>query len=386
MACAGAIAAAPDASQTYVAEGRMFLARGDTERATHAFESALTRDPENPDALLYAGNLVRGRYGLLAALPWYDRLLAVQPDHLDGLFEMAATLGDAGRERDMLAVSRRLLDLSPDNAQACYLQAVMAARAGQWDLARTLSYRAGRRMDGLAGIAVLRAILMMQAGANDGAIAQLRPVMTAMPGNDRVRRLLGLALWRAGSGADAVELLRPLAERGDGYALTITGRVFESAGNRAAAADALDRAARAGADVLDAGLLGRLDAFLTNNPANPQAQRAAADRALSRGEWASAAALYAALASRLGNRDPVRLANAGWAQVGLGQPDAAVRLGAQAYALAPMSPLATASYGAFLARAGKADAAVPILQKAVAMAPGDARFAQELNAAQARLR
>jgi cellulose synthase operon protein C len=371
-------AAAPDLSQNRVGQVRALLARGDVN-------GALRVDPKNPDALVYAGNLVRDRYGLLPALPWYERALQVKPDHLDVLFEKAATLGDAGRSAAMLAVTRRLLALSKNNAQACYLQAVLAARAGKWDLARTILYRAGDRMDTIAGMNLMRAIVMLHAGSNDGAIAQLRPILNDRPDNAKARRLIGLALMRTGSSADAIEALRPLAAQGDGYALILTGRAYEITGNRAAAAAALDRAARAGAGVLGDDRLATLDGFLTNNPANPAAQRAAADRALSRGEWEAASAIYGALAARLGNRDPVRLVNAGWAQVGLGQPEAAVPLGARAYALAPMSPLATASFGSFLARAGRATEAVPLLEKAVAMVPGDGRFAQELAAARKSL-
>lgn len=378
MLAAGVVAAAPAPLQKPAITARALLARGDVE-------GALKLDPKNPDALVYAGNLVRDRYGLLPALPWYDRALQIKPDHLDVLFEKAATLGDAGRSDDMLGVTRKLLALSKNNAQACYLQAVLAARAGKWDLARVILYRAGDRMDGIAGMNLMRAIVMMQAGSNDGAIAQLRPILNDRPDNAKARRLLGLALWRAGSAADVIDVLRPLAVQGDGYALSLTGRAYEAMGNRVAAADALDRAARAGAGILSADQLAGLDKFLATNPNNPAAQRAAADRALSRGEWAAAASIYDSLATRLGNRDPVRLVNAGWAQIGLGQADEAVRLGARAYALAPMNPLATASYGAFLARAGKAGAAVPLLEKAVAMAPGEARFGQELKAARAKL-
>jgi cellulose synthase operon protein C len=373
-----AIAAAPAPPPNPTTEARALLAKGDVE-------GALKLDPKNPDALVYAGNLVRDRYGLLPALPWYDRALQIKPDHLDVLFEKAATLGDAGRSDDMLGVTRKLLALSKNNAQACYLQAILAARAGKWDLARMILYRAGDRMDRIAGMNLMRAMVMMQAGSNDGAIAQLRPILNDKPDNAKARRLLGLALMRAGSRDEAIEALRPLAERGDGYALTLTGRAYEALGNRAAAADALDRASRAGAGVLSADQLAGLDKFLATNPGNPAAQRAAADRALSRGEFEAAMAIYDSLATRLGNRDPVRLVNAGWAQVGLKQPDAAVTLGARAYALAPMNPLATASYGAFLARAGRAGEAVPLLEKAVAMAPGEARFAQELKAARGKV-
>ena len=372
------IAAAPAPPPSPAVQARALLAKGDVE-------GALALDPKNPDALVYAGNLVRDRYGLLPALPWYDRALAIKPDHLDVLFEKAATLGDAGRSDDMLGVTRTLLALSKDNAQACYLQAVLLARAGKWDLARVILYRAGDRMDRIAGMNLMRAILMLHAGSNDGAIAQLRPILNDRPDNAKARRLLGLALMRAGSREEAIEALRPLAERGDGYALMLTGRAYEAMGNRAAAAEALDRASRAGAGVLSADQLAGLDKFLSTNPNNPAAQRAAADRALSRGEFEAAAAIYDSLATRLGNRDPVRLVNAGWAQIGLKQPDAAVELGKRAYALAPMNPLATVSYGAFLARAGKTAEAVPLLEKAVAMAPGEARFAQELAAARGKL-
>jgi cellulose synthase operon protein C len=385
MALAMVSAAKPNPSQERVIEARVLLSKGDLDGATRSLEAALVLDPKNTDALLYAGNMVRDRYGLLAALPWYDRLLAIQPDHRDATFEKAATLGDAGRSTEMLAVSRQLLGLSKYNAQALYLQSVLAARAGKWDLSRTIFYRADDRLDGIAGTALLRATQMLQAGANDGAIAQLRPVLNDQPGNIKVRRLLGLALWRSGSGADAIDMLQPLAARGDSYALYLTGRAWEAQGNRAAAADALDRAVRAGAGDLDNAMLAALDKFLISNPANAAAQRAAADRALSRGEWDAAAAIYASLASRLGNRDPLRLVNAGWAEIGREQPDAAVALGKRAYALAPMNPLATASYGAFLARAGQAAAAVPLLEKAVTLVPDDARLTEELNAARKAL-
>jgi cellulose synthase operon protein C len=375
----------PSPSQNRVIEARVLLSKGNIDGAAQSLEAALALDPKNTDALLYAGNMVRDRYGLLAALPWYDRLLAIRPDHRDATFEKAATLGDAGRSTEMLAVSRQLLGLSKHNAQALYLQAVLAARAGKWDLSRTIFDRADDRLDGIAGTALLRALQMLQAGANDRAIAQLRPVLSALPCNIKVRRLLGLALWRSGSGGDAIDVLQPLAARGDSYALYITGRAWEAQGNRAAAAEALDRAARAGSGDLDAAMLAALDKFLTTNPANASAQRAAADRALSRGEWEAAAAIYASLATRLGNRDPLRLVNAGWAEIGREQPEAAVEFGKRAYVLAPMNPLATASYGAFLVRAGKAADAVPLLEKAVAMVPGDARLTQELAAVRARL-
>lgn len=376
---------APARADMYVLEARTVLAKGDVNGAIAAIERALALDPKNTDALLYGGNLVRDRYGLLAALPWYERTLAIIPDHRDVLYEKAATLGDAGRSVEALAVSRQLLRSSKNNAQALYLQAVLAARAGKWTLSRDVFFRANDRLDGIAGTPLLRAMQLLQAGSNDGAIAQLRPLLTNQPGNMKARRLLGLGLVRAGGYAEAVDVLRPLADSGDGYASALSGRAYEAMGDRANAAAMLDSAARAGAGQLDDAMLAGLDRFLSTNPANVAAQKAAADRALSRGEFDAAAAIYESLATRLGNRDPLRLVNAGWAQIGLKQADAAVEFGKRAYAIAPMSPLATASYGSFLARAGRAAEAVPLLEKAVVMEPNFARFAEELAAARKSL-
>lgn len=365
----------------WVADARAKLRQGDSAGARALVERALSADPRNPDLLVLAGNIVRDGYGLLPALPWYDRTLTLKPDHEDALFEKAATLGDAGRARDMLAVSRELLTVSPNNPKGFYLQAVLAARAGKWELARGLIYRIGTRLNQVPGMLLLRGGVTLQVGANDEAVASLRPLVDQQPDNAKARRLLGLGLWRVGDMRGTIDTLRPLAAAGDGYALTITGRAWEATGNRAASAADLDGAARAGAILPDAATVAALDGFLAANPDNARAQRLAADRALSRGEWDAAASLYGALTTRLGDRDPARLANAGWAEIGREAPVDAVGFGARAYALAPMNPLSAASYGAFLSRAGRPGDAIPLLEKAVAMAPHEARFAQELAAA-----
>jgi cellulose synthase operon protein C len=379
-----AVSGATTPGTALVSQARVLLNKGDVAGATAAVERAVAIEPRNADALVLGGNLVRDRYGLLPALPWYDRALAVKPAHEDALFEKAATLGDAGRARPMLAVSRQLLAVSPNNPKAFYLQAVMAARAGKWDLARGLIYRIGKRMDSVPGLLLLRGTVTLEAGANDEAIASLRGLMNLQPSNAKARRLLGLALTRVGDRAGAIDVLRPLAEQGDSYALTLIGRAFEAMDNRTEAATALDHASGALVWTPEAAILTALDEFLSANPDNVNAQRLAADRALSRGEWDGAAALYASLATRLGGQDPVRLSNAGWAEIGREQPDRAADYGAAAYVLAPMNAVVTASYGSFLARAGRKEKAVALLEKAVSMAPDQPRFAQELAAARKR--
>lgn len=378
------LASDPKVAATRVALARARLAGGDRAGATADVEAALALDPKDASALVLGGNLVRDQYGLVPALGWYDRALAVVPGRLDALFERAATLGDAGRATEALAATRALLAASPNNAQGFYLQAVIAARAGNFDLARRMMMRVGARLDGQPGAILVRAVAELQCGNLDGATARLRRLLSMQPGNLRARRLLGLAHWRAGAHAEAIEVLRPLADQGDGYALLLSGRAFEVLGDRVAAADLLDRAAAAQPKLPDPAAMGVLDDFLAANPAHPGAQRAAADRALAQGDWGAAATLYAALETRLGARDPVRLANAGWATLGTGNGARALAVGAQAHMLAPMNALAAASYGAFLQRAGQDERAVGVLGKAVALAPGEPRFREELRLALAK--
>jgi cellulose synthase operon protein C len=377
----GAVADQGKVAAHWIALARLRVASGDRPGATAAIKRALTIEPKNAEAMVLGGNLFRDSYGLRPALAWYDRALAARPGRIDAVFERAATLGDSGRSRDALAATRELLRLSPGNAQAFYQQAVIAARAGNFDLSRRMMFRVGARLDGQPGAILLRAISELQGKNYEGAASRLQGLQKAQPNNLRIRRLLGLALWRQGQLADAIFTLGPIADRGDGTALLIIGRAYEAMGDQAAAANALDKAMRAQATLPDQAVMAKLDAFLAANPANVWAQRAAADRALSLGDAAGAATLYRALSARLGAADPVRLANAAWADTLSGADGGGLADAERAYAAAPMNPVVTATYGAILRRGGDAKRAVSLLEKAIILAPEEPRIAQELAAA-----
>ena len=131
--------------------GRVRQQSSDFGGAIAATERALALDRGNVDALVLRGELVRAQYGLVAALPWFETALKVDPWRHDALIQYAATLGEAGRYTDMLAATRRALAARPGSAQALYLQAVMAARGGNDDLARSLLQRTGSALNGQPG-------------------------------------------------------------------------------------------------------------------------------------------------------------------------------------------------------------------------------------------
>src|SRR5690606_30187586 len=110
-------------------------------------ERALVLGPKSPRALHFMGQLVRDSRGLRAGLGWFARGVVENPEDLLLLKDYAATLGELGRTKDMLRITRAMIALDPDNADAFFLQAVMAARAGKLNLARRLMWRTGDAYD-----------------------------------------------------------------------------------------------------------------------------------------------------------------------------------------------------------------------------------------------
>lgn len=235
---------APTDERAWLDLGRLRLTAGDIGGASAAAERATRLRPADPHALTLEGEIVRARYGLIAALPWFEAALKRDAYHYPALIEYAATLGEAGRHADMLAALRPAMQARPGSAQAMYLQAVLAARAGKLQLASALLGRVDKSQPGAL---LLGGALDYTAGRWEQAVAKWRPLADAQPMNLSVRRSLAAALLRAGDAQGALVVLRPLAMRGDAdsYALTLTGRALEVVGDRVSAAQFLDRAASA---------------------------------------------------------------------------------------------------------------------------------------------
>lgn len=235
----------PDDSRVWSDLGRVHQDAGDLVSATEAADRALTLDPGNGDALVLRGELVRAQYGLVASLPWFEAALKRDPRNHEALIEYASTLGEAGRYSAMLDASRRALAVKPGDPEAYYLQAVLAARAGDDDLARGLLDRTQGQLASVPGALLLGGALDYGDGAWQQAVSQWGNLVAMQPKNISARRLLAAALLRTGDSKGAVEVLRPVAVRddADSYTLSLIGRAYEQGGQRDFAASFLDRAA-----------------------------------------------------------------------------------------------------------------------------------------------
>lgn len=238
-----AISLTPRSVALWIDIARFRLLGGERLGAIRASDQALALDPRNVAALVLKGELVRDQYGLVAALSWFDKALAI--DHLDieAQLERAATLGDLGRTRDMLATTRAVQALDAANPRAFYLQAALAARASRFKLADKLIDQTGGALDQLPGMMLLKGSVAYQLGNFAEANAVLSALVQAQPNNIAARRLLAATAWRAGDADAVIAVLQPVADAGDSYVLTLLARALEARGDRLGAAAYFDRAA-----------------------------------------------------------------------------------------------------------------------------------------------
>ncbi|MEW4467241.1 tetratricopeptide repeat protein [Parasphingorhabdus sp. JC815] len=217
---------------------------GDQAGAIAAIEKAVELEPGNIRALQYRGELLRFQFGLAAALPWFERALQIAPNDVPLLTEYAATLGDIGRMTDMLTVARKIIALDGSNPRAFFMQAVLAARAGKFDLARRLMQKTEGRLADVPAVLLVQGVIAYEETNYNVALDNLRRLASLQPNNLQARNLLARLLYLVNEPDEAINLLKPQADHGGAapYALWLSGRSLESMDMRPQSIDFLQRA------------------------------------------------------------------------------------------------------------------------------------------------
>lgn len=241
-----AVARAPKDAGAWTDLGRYRYIAGDLTGAIEAAGRAVTLDPNYVQALVLRGELVRQQFGLTAALPWFEGALQRDPWDHDALIEYAATLGDIGRTREMLAAVRHAMQARPGSLRGYYLQSLLAARAGNYPLARVILARIGDEgVDTMPAALMLSGMLDLEAGADQLAADKFGALVDRQPTNITARKLYATALLRIDAAKNAITVMRPVVLRGDAdsYSLTLVARALERIGAHDEAGQYLDRAA-----------------------------------------------------------------------------------------------------------------------------------------------
>jgi tetratricopeptide (TPR) repeat protein len=189
---------APDDADLWVSIASFRFTGGEQALAEVAADRAVALDPRNPRALALRGMLIREQYGLAAALPWFETALQLHPDEPALLDAYASTLGDMGQYRAMLIVARKLAEVDPKNPRARLMEAVLAARAGQTDLARSILQRTGTAFRDMPAALLLSGVLEYRAGNYDLSVDVLERLVQGQPDNQTARHVLARALAAKG--------------------------------------------------------------------------------------------------------------------------------------------------------------------------------------------
>lgn len=370
-----ALAAGPGSPELWVDIGRLRWRGGEQAEALEAAERAIQEGPQNAAALLFRAQLERDSQGNAAALPLIQWGLAADPDDPDLLAERSATLGELGRATEMLAATRALAKVAPGDRRALYLQAVLAARAGRNELARSLLQRSGDIERALPAATLLLAVIDMHDGNYASAAQGLDVLARRQPDNRRVRLLLGRALALGGNHR---ELVARFADKPTTpYLAMVVGRAYEALGDRVKAAPYLD-AAYAGGDLrlIPLGERTAIEAVEDRTDVDAADVVALARGLIARGKGDEARRRAARfLARNPGSGDAAALA--GDAALAAGKAKAAVALYRRAAAIRRTWPLALRMAAAF-DRAGRPDRATALIAEHLAGEPANADAAAVL--------
>lgn len=237
----------PNESMLWVDIARLRFRGGEQAQAFDAAQRAVQLGPRNPRAIEVLGRMVRERDGLVPSLAVFEQGVRIAPTDALLLGEYAATLGDVGRYRDMLAVVRALMKADPGNARGYYLQAVLAARAGETELARRLMLKTGSELRDNPAAIMLNGVLEFRAGNINLAIEYLDRLARIQPDNRTARNLLARALARDGDWNELLQRVGSDAVRDSAppYLAALAARALEEQGDRDRAAPLLERVASA---------------------------------------------------------------------------------------------------------------------------------------------
>lgn len=243
-----ALRADPDDADLWAEIAALRFAGGEHALAIDAAARAVQADPRNVRALAVRGMLIREQYGLAASLPWFEAALRVRPDEPALLGEYAATLGDMGQYRAMLVVCRKLVEVDPKSQRALFLQAVLAARAGQTALARAILQRTGTTFRDTPAAMLLNGVLEYRAGNVNLAVEQFDRLVRLQPDNLQARQLLARALARQGDWRQVASRFDTDARAGYAtpYMLTLVGQAWQRLGAKPLATTYFQRAQAAG--------------------------------------------------------------------------------------------------------------------------------------------
>lgn len=300
-----AVALDPASPDAYVLLARANLEQNKMVTAQQAVDAARLRGVRSGDLAYMEGLLLEQRNQLEAAYLKYAEAEGFDPSNVDYFTARVECLISLNRLDEAEQLVKEAWDRFDDDASTAVLAAKVALLQGNEVVALPLIARVRSLAVKDATLAESFGLAMVRMRRYDDAVSLLRPAvdrLTEARAGGAVRRGLAEALLHRGKHAQALSVIGDYSrvQSGDARAHVLTAQAALGCGDHATALDALDRAARAGADPSAVTLLRAtcqwrrgasevatilLNELIAANPTNAEARCLLAEIALAEGRF-----------------------------------------------------------------------------------------------------
>lgn len=163
-------------------------------QAEQGFQSVLSHDAEQPDALVLLGETLRRRGDLEQSESCVRRSIAIRSDSSYAYSVLHKTLMDAGRYADALESIQHAIALDPENPDFLYSRALTQQGLGQLSACIESAQGALKHREGWLAPASLEASARRLMGRGNQAVDLLRSLLDKEPNNTSLWGKLLLAL------------------------------------------------------------------------------------------------------------------------------------------------------------------------------------------------
>ena len=196
---------------------RVELARFNVEAAQVYVAEAQALAPQSAETWFLAGELARVQKGPAQAINLYNRALEINPAHMRARNSRAAVRLEKGQSARAIEDLDYILEHAPQDAQAAYLKAMAASKAGDAVGARAAMEKASEnlmqlspeRMQREPASLLLAGMVAQSQGSLDQARIYLRNYIQLRPRHVGSRKLLGRVLLDLKLSNQALEVLYP---------------------------------------------------------------------------------------------------------------------------------------------------------------------------------
>lgn len=309
-----------------IAEVPMLLAAGRLEQAKEKASKAVELAPNNAFAWNVKAAVLHASFEVSGAMAAYDKVLALNPKHVDARVARAALLIDLNRDSE----ARKDLDYLKENAEdeprAAYLRSVLAGRKGDVKAVSEALGEVTRTIDALppAWLARREQLLMAAALAHYG-----------LGNHQKAREYLDVIISRSPNNLGAKKLMASIYVETKDY------------GRAQPLLESLQRAM----------------------PEDPQVMFLLGTINLSQRRYAQASRLLEKAASRTGSSDMNR--SLGFSQLGLGQTELGLSSLEKAYAANPADVRSGMALATRYVRVGKTEKSLKIAESMVKRDPAN---------------